>query len=109
MESWFKVKGVLKDVKRRRGRKGLKVFIKFAGSPSITFPLGHKDDRRFEMGIEKLEYLVDIVPAQLKSLPPHTEEVLFAFDDAAYKWGPSVARDSHDRNYVFRNGDWKSK
>jgi hypothetical protein len=31
MDSWFKIKGVIKDIKKRRGRKGIKVFIIFAG------------------------------------------------------------------------------
>ena len=109
MESWFKVKGVIKDIKRRRGRKGLKAFIRFEGSPSVVFPLSHKDDRKFEMGVEKLEYLVDIIPVQLRDIPPGTTEVLFNFDDASCKWSPYVARDSSERNYVYRNGEWKAR
>jgi hypothetical protein len=108
MESWFKIKGVIKDVKRRRGRKGVKVFIRFAGSPAVVFPLLNKGDRQFEMGIEKLEYLVDVVPLQIKSIPPNTEEVWFSYDEASYKWSPSVAKSS-DRNYFFKNNEWKTK
>jgi hypothetical protein len=108
MESWFKIKGVIKDVKRRRGRKGVKAFIRFAGSPAVVFPLLNKGDRQFEMGIEKLEYLVDVVPLQIKSVPPNTEEVWFSYDEASYKWSPSVAKSS-DRNYFFKNNEWKTK
>lgn len=108
MESWFKIKGVIKDVKRRRGRKGVKTFIRFAGSPAVVFPLLNKGDRQFEMGIEKLEYLVDVVPLQIKSIPPNTEEVWFSYDEASYKWSPSVAKSS-DRNYFFKNNEWKTK
>lgn len=108
MESWFKIKGVIKDVKRRRGRKGVKAFIRFAGSPAVVFPLLNKGDRQFEMGIEKLEYLVDVVPLQIKSVPPNTEEVWFLYDEASYKWSPSVAKSS-DRNYFFKNNEWKTK
>jgi hypothetical protein len=108
MESWFKIKGVIKDVKRRRGRKGVKAFIRFAGSPAVVFPLLNKGDRQFEMGIEKLEYLVDAVPLQIKSIPPDTEEVWFSYDEASYKWSPSVAKSS-DRNYFFKNNEWKTK
>lgn len=108
MESWFKIKGVIKDVKRRRGRKGVKTFIRFAGSPAVVFPLLNKGDRQFEMGIEKLEYLVDVVPLQIKSVPPNTEEVWFLYDEASYKWSPSVAKSS-DRNYFFKNNEWKTK
>lgn len=108
MESWFKIKGVIKDVKRRRGRKGVKAFIRFAGSPAVVFPLLNKGDRQFEMGIEKLEYLVDVVPLQIKLIPPYTEEVWFSYDEASYKWSPSVAKSS-DRNYFFKNNEWKTK
>jgi hypothetical protein len=108
MESWFKIKGVIKDVKRRRGRKGVKAFIRFAGSPAVVFPLLNKGDRQCEMGIEKLEYVVDVVPLQIKSIPPNTEEVWFSYDEASYKWSPSVAKSS-DRNYFFKNNEWKTK
>ena len=109
MESWFKIKGVIKDIKRRRGRKGLKTFLKFEGHPDVIFQLGHKGDRHFEMAAEKLEYLVDVVPIQLKSLPAETQEVLFNFDESSYKWSPSVAKDRREQNYIFKNGEWKSR
>jgi hypothetical protein len=108
MESWFKIKGVIKDIKRRRGGKGLKTFIKFEGKPAVVFQLAHKGDRQFEMGVEKLEYLVDVVPIQLKSVPSGTEEVLFIFDETTYKWSPSIAR-AKDRNYFLKSGEWKTR
>ena len=109
MDSWFKVKGVIKDIKRRRGGKGLKTFLKFDGKPSMTFLLNHKGDRQFEMAAEKLEYLVDIVPTQIKSTPEGTSEVLFSFDESSYKWSPTVARVRDERNYIFKGGEWKIK
>lgn len=107
MESWFKIKGVIKDVKRRRGKKGVKTYIRFDDKPAVVFPLTSKGDRQFEMGIEKLEYLVDVVPVQLKSVPANAEEVWFAYDEAGFKWGPSVAK-SGGVNYIFKGGEWKA-
>ena len=99
MDSWFKIKGVIKDVKKRRGRKNIKAFIRFAGFGSnekigIVFPLQSKGDRQFEMGIEKIEYLVDIVPVQLQLIPPGAEEIWYLYDEASSKWSPSVAKTS---------------
>jgi len=112
MDSWFKIKGVIKDVKRRRGRKGLKTFIKFAGygneSVDLVFPLMTKGERQFEMGIEKIEYMVDIVPAQLKSIPAKTEEIWYSYDDASFRWSPAVAK-SNSLNYLYKNSEWKTK
>src|SRR5918996_767033 len=113
MDSWYKMKGVIKDVKKRRGRKGIKAFIKFAGFGNnkkigIVFPLQSKGDRQFQMGIEKIEYLVDIVPAQLQLTPQGAEEIWYLYDETSYKWVPSVAR-TNDVNYIFKNNEWKTK
>jgi len=112
MDNWFKIKGVIKDIKRRRGRKGLKVFIRFDGYGSegadVVFPLLARGDRQFEMGIEKLEYIADIVPVQLKTVPPKTEEVWYSYDEVSFRWSPATAK-SDSVNYFFKNGEWKSK
>lgn len=116
MDNWYKIKSVIKDVKKRRGRKGIKAFISFAGFGNnnnnknihIVFPLQSKGDRQFEMGIEKIEYLVDIVPGQLQLMPQGAEEIWYLFDEASYRWTPSVARTS-TLNYIFKNNEWKTR
>ena len=114
MDSWFKIKGVIKDVKKRRGRKSIKAFIRFAGfgnnnnKVGIVFPLQSKGDRQFEMGIEKIEYLVDIVPVQLQLIPPGTEEIWYLYDEIGFKWNPHVAK-TCSLNYIFKNNEWKTK
>ena len=116
MDNWYKIKGVIKDVKKRRGRKGIKAFISFAGFGNnnnnknihIVFPLQSKGDRQFEMGIEKIEYLVDIVPGQLQLMPQGAEEIWYLFDEASYRWTPSIARTS-TLNYIFKNNEWKTR
>lgn len=112
MDSWFKIKGVIKDIKRRRGRKGLKAFLRFAGygneSVDLVFPILSKGDRQFEMGIEKLEYIVDIVPVQLKTIPPKAEEIWYSYDEVSFRWSPAVAK-SNSVNYLFKNSEWKTK
>lgn len=111
IESWFKIKGVLKDIKRRRGRKLFKAFLRFAGigedtTSVVVFPLLSKGDRQFEMSLEKIEYIVDIVPIQLKSLPQKIE-VWYMYDEITSKWNPSIARSNSDNNYILKNNEWK--
>jgi hypothetical protein len=112
MESWFKIKGVIKEIKRRRGKKGLKALVRFAGfgkeKAAIVFPLTTKGDRQFEMGMEKIEYMIDIVPVQLKVIPDRAEEIWYSYDEASFKWSPATAK-SESVNYLFKNGEWKSK
>src|ERR671919_415491 len=74
----------------------------------IVFPLQSKGDRQFEMGMEKIEYLVDIVPVQLRLIPPGTEEIWYLYDEASAKWSPSIAK-TGSINYLFKNNEWKTK
>jgi hypothetical protein len=112
IDSWSKIKGMIKDVKRRRGRKGVKTSIMFTGYGNegidLVFSVLTKGDREFEIGIEKIEYLVDVVPVQLKEVPPNTKEVWYSYDESISKWSPSVAK-SNDINYLYKNGEWKTK
>ncbi|MEM3160745.1 MAG: hypothetical protein QXJ74_08175 [Nitrososphaera sp.] len=109
MDSWHKVKEILKNMKRRRGKKGVKTYVRFAGFGDtpvpLVFPLLSKGDRQYEMGIEKLEYLVDIVPLQLKTVPAGAEEVLYSYDEATFKWSPAIAL-VKGVNYSFKNNEW---
>jgi hypothetical protein len=139
-ESWFKVKGILKDMKKRRGKKGVKTYIRFAGfieesgigtassdgggssssssigatttasnnamTTPIVFPILSKGDRQYEMGIEKLEYLVDIVPLQLKAITPDgAEEIWYSYDEVTFKWSPSTLM-VNGINYLYKNNQW---
>ena len=95
------------------GEKGVKAFIRFAGFGNnirklVLFFLQSKGDRQFEMGIEKIEYLVDIVPVQLQLIPPGAVEIWYLYDEASYRWTPSVARTSN-LNYIFKNNEWKTR
>ncbi len=111
MDSWFKIKGVIKDIKRRRGKKGVKTFLRFSGygkeKVDLVFPIMSKGERQFEMGIEKIEYLVDIVPVQLKMVPSKAEEIWYSYDEVSFRWSPAVAKS--DVNYFFKNGEWNTK
>ena len=111
VERWFKIKGIIKEIRRRRGRKGLKAFLCFCGISSeikshLIFSLMNKNDRQFEVGVEKIEYLVDVIPLQLGTLPTNTEEVIYSYDIASLKWRPHVAK-SGGLDYFFKDNEWK--
>ena len=58
MDSWFKIKGIVKDVKKRRGRKGIKAFIRFAGFGNnkkigIVFPLQTKGTGNLKWALKR--------------------------------------------------------
>jgi hypothetical protein len=95
LEGWFRIKSMIKEMKRRRGKKGIKTFLRFNGiigriNSQLLFSLINKNDRHFEMGLEKIEYLVDIIPVQLDKLPANTEIVEYSYDEVSHKWNPRI-------------------
>ena len=112
MDRWFKIKGIIKEMKRRRGKKGIKASLCFCGvmtgiKSHLIFSLMNKSDRQFEMGIEKIEYLVDIVPIRLGTLPTNTKEITYSYDEVSFKWLPYLAKDDDGLEYFFKSNEWK--
>jgi hypothetical protein len=99
LEGWFRIKSLIKEMKRRRGKKGIKTFLRFNGimegiNSQLLFSLTNKNDRHFEMGLEKIEYLVDIIPVQLDKLPVNTEVIEYSYDEVSHKWNPHITKQS---------------
>jgi hypothetical protein len=99
LEGWFRMKSLIKEMKRRRGNKGIKIFLRFNGimqgiNSQLLFSLINKNDRQFEMGLEKIEYMVDIIPMQLDKLPADTELVEYSYDEVTHKWKPHIPESS---------------
>ena len=95
LEGWFRIKSLIKEMKRRRGKKGIKIFLRFDGimeriNSQLLFSLLNKNDRDFEMGLEKIEYLVDIISIQLDKLPATAELIEYSYDEASHKWNPHI-------------------
>ena len=112
MERWYRIKGIIKEMKRRRGKKGIKAFLNFCGivpeiKSRLIFSLTNKNNRQFEMGIEKIEYLVDIVSLQLGVLPSNIKEITYAYDEVSFRWSPRAARGNGGIDYFFKNQEWK--
>jgi hypothetical protein len=96
IERWFKIKEVLKEMAKRRGKRNIKIVFHFSRTPykslaSVTFILKGKNTRQFEMAIERIEYMVDIVDIQLKSFPRHLNEIVYLYNENIHRWYPSIA------------------
>jgi hypothetical protein len=126
IDRWYKIKGLIKEIKRRRGgKRGVKALISFYGittegsgtegrGPRLIFLLMNKNARHFEMAIEKIEYLVDIIPIQLQAFPTidaNIEEVRYSYDEANFKWNPHSAKyaDGTDYCYLPKTKEWRIK
>ena len=112
-DRWQSIKNILKEIKHRRGKMPVVVLFKFIGANNlnseIVFCIKNKFEKQFDMAIEKIEYLVDIIPFQLNLLPETMLEVIYSFDDSSGKWIPFQATNTNrDKNsrFVFSGGKW---
>ena len=115
IEYWNSIKNIIKEIKHRRGNKPVICIFKFKGNTNqadftIIFSITNSSVRSFEVAIEKVEYLVDIVPTQLNSLPPNTFEVFYLYDESSSKWIPYQAKSivqNFVSTYIYKNGLWE--
>ena len=114
IEYWNSIKNIIKEIKHRRGKKPVISIFRFKGTNKrnfdIIFSLMNNSSRSFEIAIEKVEYLVDIIPIQLNSLPPNTFEVIYFYDESFSKWVPYQAKSIENNfvnTYIFKNGLWE--
>lgn len=115
VEHWNSIKNIIKEIKHRRGNKPVICIFKFKGNTNqtdfnIIFPIMNSSVRSFEIAIEKVEYLVDIVPTELSSLPPNTFEVFYLYNESSAKWIPYQAKSTAENfvnTYIYKNGLWE--
>ena len=106
---WEQVKDVLKEYKRRRGRRNaLKIRINFAGNPKIVFTVDVVDRQWFNNAVEKMDFVIELLQHHLdpKKLPPRVREINYKFDVESVRWRLDIAK-SKDKEYQFKGDDWK--
>ena len=88
-KAWEKVKSIIKEMKRRRG-KGHAILIEiiFAGNPNVRFVTDSDENHDFNSAIEKIDFVVELLPYHLKdnNIPENPTEVLYKYDIEAGKW-----------------------
>jgi hypothetical protein len=112
---WNSIKSIIKDIKHRQVNKPVICIFKFKGNTNqtdfnINFSITNSSVHSFEIALEKIEYLVDIVPTQLSSLPPNTIEVFYLYDESSSKWVPYQAKSiaqNYVSTYIYKNGSWE--
>lgn len=96
LDTWNRIKGVIKEMKRRRGGKGIKVLLAFRGisTPSnmkLIFSLQSGKVSEFNNAIERIEYLVDVIPFQIGDVGEGVDKIVYAYDELSFKWVPHVS------------------
>ncbi|MCE2614301.1 MAG: hypothetical protein LVO36_00200 [Nitrosopumilus sp. (ex Thoosa mismalolli)] len=106
---WEKVKAVFKEMKRRRGSgNALKVRINFSGKPKIIFSIDIEDKQWFDNAIEKMDFVLELLPYHLdpEKLPNEVSEIAYKFDSESIRWRLNTAN-SESKKFIFRGDSWK--
>ena len=107
--SWERVKSLLKELKRRRGRgNAIKIEIIFTGSPNVRLVADLNETHFFNNSIEKIDFVVELLPYHLNeaSIPKNPSEVIYKFDTETSKWRLSVAV-YKDKKFIFTKNGWR--
>jgi len=104
---WGMVTFLMKEMRRRTGKKGVRLIMHFAGRPALSFTLAMHSENLFEFALEKLEILNEIISLQIdpKRLPSDIDEVHYEFDTDVIKWYPRIAL-GNGTQYSYDNGEW---
>ena len=89
-KSWEKVKSIIKEMKRRRGKgNAIMVEIIFAGKPNVKFVTDLNENHNFNSAIEKIDFVVELLPYHLIDSNISNDfdgEVLYRYDIESGKW-----------------------
>jgi len=105
---WDKMKGVFKEMKRRRGTgNALKININFLGNPKIVFVLDTEDKLWYDNAVEKIDFVLELLPYHLdpKKLPSDVLEIIYRFDPGSTRWRLNTAI-AENKKYNFSGDRW---
>ena len=106
---WEKVKSILKEMKRRRGRgNAIRIEIVFTGSPNVRLITDLNEPHLFNSSIEKIDFMLELLPYHLNEdgIPKNLSEVIYKFDTDASKWRLNVAMVG-DKKFITTKKGWQ--
>jgi len=108
-KEWDKLKGVFKEMKRRRGNgKALRIELNFSGEPDIKFIIQSDQSQWFKMEVEKIDFVVELLPYHLdeEKLPKNVKSVIYKFDQEAARWRLSTVF-TDEKKFINSEKGWK--
>lgn len=104
---WDRVKDIFKEMKRRRGAgNALKAQIHFSGRLMITFVVDPLEKRWFNNAVEKIDFMLELVPHHMQKLPAQTTSLTYRFDAESARWRPRLAVTIDGKEFSFRGDAW---
>ena len=88
-KAWEKVKSIIKEMKRRRGKgNAIVAEILFVGEPNVRFVIDLNENHNFNSAVEKIDFVVELLPYHLNdsNIPNELSEVVYKYDIGSGRW-----------------------
>ena len=106
---WEKVKGLFKEMKRRRGSgNAIKISIIFVGNPSITFVVDAQERQWFDNAVEKMDFVLELLPYHMEKIPQGCSTISYMFESRTVRWRLYECTAAGKR-YTFQGGGWAAQ
>ena len=117
--AWEKVKHIIKEMKRRRGKgNAIVVEILFTGDPNVRFVTDLSENHDFNSAIEKIDFVVELLQYHLNdsNIPNDLSEVLYKYDVESGKWklnqvwtvDPMAPARTRWKKFILTKKEWKA-
>jgi len=115
---WEKIKSIIKEMKRRRGRgNAIKIEINFTGEliiwskkskHNIRFVIDLNEKHFFDSAIEKIDNVVELLQYHLggNDIPRNISEVIYKFDTDSGRWKLNMIT-ADDKKFISTEKGWK--
>ena len=105
---WDRVKDILKEMKRRRGTgNALRALVHFSGTMRTTFVIDALEKRWFDNALEKIDFVLELLPHHLAAIPPRTVSITYGFNTTSARWRIDKSVDAAGNAFVFRGDGWE--
>ena len=113
-DKWFKLKNVISDMKKRRGKSQMQIAFSFAGVSEVRSATATKlilqtlesDYKNIEKAIDRVETLVELIKYQMPKMPAGVTEMTYSYESTHSRWRPDVVK-TDKRVYKCSNDNWR--
>ena len=108
-KAWEKVKSIIKEMKRRRGKgNAIVAEILFVGEPNVRFVIDLNENHNFNSAVEKIDFVVELLPYHLNdsNIPNELSEIVYKYDIGSGRWRFNLAL-AGQKKFIPTEKGWK--
>jgi hypothetical protein len=113
-DKWFKLRNVITEIKKRRGKGAMRIVISFPGvsgasnaNTRLILQTLETDYRNIERAIDRVQVLVEIIESQMSKMPAEVLEMTYRYEATYSRWRPDFVK-TDKRIYNYSNDNWRS-